>query len=41
MMEYKAIGISQYLFMGWPDIEEMTHFAQGVIPLLGLPEVSC
>jgi hypothetical protein len=40
-MEYKAIGISQYLFMGWPDIEEMTHFAQGVIPLLGLPEVSC
>lgn len=41
MMEYKAIGISQYLFMGWPDIEEMTHFAQGVIPLLGSAEVSC
>lgn len=34
IIEYKAIGISQYLFMGWPDIEEMTHFAKGVIPLL-------
>jgi len=32
--DYKAIGITQYLFMGWPDIEEMTHLAKGVMPLL-------
>jgi alkanesulfonate monooxygenase len=35
IIEYKAIGITQYLFMGWPDIEEMTHFAKGVLPCLG------
>lgn len=26
------VGISEYLFMGWPDLEEMTRFAQEVRP---------
>ncbi|NET44476.1 LLM class flavin-dependent oxidoreductase [Okeania sp. SIO2B3] len=34
IMDYKSIGITQYLFLGWPDIEEMTHFSEGVVPLL-------
>jgi len=32
IMDYKEIGISQMLFMGWPDMAEMTHFASGVLP---------
>jgi alkanesulfonate monooxygenase len=34
IMEYKEIGISQFLFMGWPDIDEMTFFGQSVLPLI-------
>ena len=40
-MEYKTIGITQYLFTGWPDIEEITHLAKGVIPLLREQDRSC
>jgi alkanesulfonate monooxygenase len=32
IVEYAEIGVSQFLFLGWPDLEEMTHFAQGVLP---------
>lgn len=32
--EYKNVGISQFLFMGWPDLEEMTYFGREVLPLL-------
>ncbi len=31
---YKKMGISQYLFIGWPDLEEMPHVSEGVIPLV-------
>ncbi len=34
IIEYKAIGITQFLFMGWPELEEMTHFYEGVMPLI-------
>ena len=34
LMEYKALGISQFLFLGWPDIEEMTIFGSEVLPLI-------
>ena len=34
LMAYKDIGISQFLFMGWPDIEEVEHFGKGVLPLI-------
>jgi len=32
MLEYKAIGVSQFLLMGWPDLEEMTIFSREVLP---------
>jgi alkanesulfonate monooxygenase len=31
---YEEVGISQFLFMGWPDIEEMKRFAGEVRPRL-------
>ena len=34
IVAYKKAGISQFLFMGWPDCEEMTYFSQGVLPLV-------
>lgn len=34
IMEYKRIGISQFLFMGWPDLEEMSFFSSSVLPLV-------
>ena len=34
MMEYQRIGISQFLLMGWPDLEEMTFFSQAVLPII-------
>ncbi|MCI0488172.1 MAG: LLM class flavin-dependent oxidoreductase [Blastocatellia bacterium] len=40
LMEYKEIGISQFLFLGWPDIEEMTFFGSGVLPLIRKQELS-
>lgn len=32
MMDYKAAGVSQFLLLGWPDIEEMQIFAREVAP---------
>ncbi|MDH7448108.1 LLM class flavin-dependent oxidoreductase [Aquimarina sp. 2201CG14-23] len=34
LYNYKKIGITQFLFIGWPDIEEIEHFGQGVLPLV-------
>jgi alkanesulfonate monooxygenase len=34
IMEYRDIGITQFLFMGWPDIDEMTFFSEAVVPLV-------
>jgi alkanesulfonate monooxygenase len=34
ILEYQQTGITQFLFMGWPDIEEMTYFSQGLLPLV-------
>ena len=31
---FEAVGVSQFLFMGWPDIEEMKRFAGEVRPRL-------
>jgi alkanesulfonate monooxygenase len=30
--EYRAVGVSQFLFMGHPDLPEMTYFGQEVLP---------
>lgn len=34
LWEYKQAGITQFLFMGWPDLEEMKRFSQEVLPLV-------
>ncbi len=34
LMEYKATGVSQFLFSGWPDLEEMTYFGREILPLI-------
>lgn len=38
IMDYKQIGISEFLFMGWPDPEEMAFFSQSVLPLIRAKE---
>jgi alkanesulfonate monooxygenase len=32
LAEYRAIGVSQFLFMGYPDLEQMTFFGQEILP---------
>lgn len=32
VLEYRAIGVTQFLFLGWPDIDEMTFFGAEVLP---------
>ena len=34
ILEYRDIGVSQFLFMGWPDVEAMTTFGREVLPLV-------
>ena len=35
ILGYRDVGVTQFLLVGWPDVEEMQHFAAGVVPLLG------
>jgi len=39
ILGYKQLGISQFLFLGWPDLDEMTYFGQGVLPLIRSAEL--
>jgi len=32
--EYQAIGITQFLFMGHPDLEQMTFFGKEILPMV-------
>ncbi|MFZ1220975.1 MAG: LLM class flavin-dependent oxidoreductase [Chthoniobacterales bacterium] len=32
LLEYKEIGVTQFLFTGWPDLDEMTYFGREVLP---------
>lgn len=34
IMEYKEIGISQFILSGWPKLEEMIYFGQEVVPII-------
>jgi alkanesulfonate monooxygenase len=34
LWEYRQVGIVQFLFMGWPDLEEMKLFSRHVEPLV-------
>lgn len=33
-MEYKAMGVSQFILAGWPKLDEMVYFGQSVLPLV-------
>lgn len=32
ILDYRRIGVSQFLFMGWPDADEMAFFGREVLP---------
>ncbi|ETX03814.1 LLM class flavin-dependent oxidoreductase [Candidatus Entotheonella palauensis] len=34
ILAYQQAGITQFLFTGWPALEEMTYFSQGILPLV-------
>jgi alkanesulfonate monooxygenase len=34
ILEYQRIGVSQFLFMGWPDDQAMTFFSREVLPVV-------
>jgi alkanesulfonate monooxygenase len=34
IIDYRRIGITQFLFMGWPDIDQMTFFSEAILPLV-------
>jgi alkanesulfonate monooxygenase len=34
IIDYTRIGITQFLFMGWPDIDQMTFFSEAILPLV-------
>lgn len=34
IMEYKKVGISQFIFSGWPKLDEMIYFGKEVLPLV-------
>jgi alkanesulfonate monooxygenase len=40
LLELKSSGVTQFLFMGWPDIDEMTTFSRDVLPLVRAMEVA-
>jgi len=39
ILEYESIGVSQFLFSGWPDLEEMTYFGRDILPLIRKKEL--
>jgi alkanesulfonate monooxygenase len=32
ILEYAGVGVNQFLFLGWPDLDEMARFAEHVVP---------
>jgi alkanesulfonate monooxygenase len=34
LSEYARLGVTQFLFMGWPDLDEMTFFGSEIRPLV-------
>jgi alkanesulfonate monooxygenase len=34
VMEYKRIGVSQFIISGWPKLEEMIFFGREILPLI-------
>jgi len=38
-LDYKAIGISQFIFSGWPKLDEMLYFGRAVLPIIRQKEL--
>ena len=38
IMEYKEVGISQFILSGWPKLDEMVYFGKEVLPLVRTKE---
>lgn len=34
LLEYKTIGVTQFVMSGWPEIDEVTNFGRYVLPLV-------
>ena len=34
LLEYKRVGVSQFIMSGWPEIDEVTRFGSEVLPLV-------
>ncbi|HVG18489.1 MAG TPA: LLM class flavin-dependent oxidoreductase [Blastocatellia bacterium] len=34
LLEFKAIGVTQFIMSGWPELDEVTTFGQKVLPLV-------
>ncbi|MBZ5505849.1 MAG: LLM class flavin-dependent oxidoreductase [Acidobacteriia bacterium] len=34
IIDYKKIGVSQFIFSGWPKLDEMVYFGHAVLPLV-------
>jgi alkanesulfonate monooxygenase len=39
IMEYRAVGITQFIFSGWPKLDEMIYFGQEILPLIRKKEM--
>lgn len=35
--EYRDVGIDEFIFSGYPHLEEAVHFGKGVLPRFGFP----
>jgi len=33
-LEYKRIGVTQFIIAGWPKVDEMIRFGRDVLPLV-------
>jgi alkanesulfonate monooxygenase len=40
VMEYKRLGVTQFLFLGWPDLDEMIFFGREIVPMIRQAEHS-
>jgi alkanesulfonate monooxygenase len=34
LLQYKGIGVSQFILAGWPKLDEMVYFGRAVLPLV-------
>jgi len=41
LLEYKRIGVSQFIMSGWPELNEVMTFGREVVPLVRKAEAEC